>query len=86
MQVVRVSGTIRKAEEEVIRRARAAILEARRESHDGTSSRLDAILGRAKEGATKRQLGKNEDLAMEIEDGDDCEDDEEDEEDMDEDD
>ena len=35
MQVVRVSGTIKKAEEEAIRRARAAILKARREGQSG---------------------------------------------------
>lgn len=34
MQVVRVSGTIKKAEEEAIRRARAAILRAKRENGD----------------------------------------------------
>ncbi|KAL8906498.1 MAG: hypothetical protein Q9207_001984 [Kuettlingeria erythrocarpa] len=49
MQVVRVSGTIRKAEEEVIKRARAAILRARGESHSGSSSGLEAILGPSSE-------------------------------------
>ncbi|KAL8880474.1 MAG: hypothetical protein Q9205_000716 [Flavoplaca limonia] len=44
MQVIRVSGTIRKAEEEIIRRARAAILKARRESQDGERVVLDQIL------------------------------------------
>ncbi len=42
MQVVRVSGTIRKAEEEVIKRARAAILAARGESGEGG---VDGLLG-----------------------------------------
>ena len=37
MQVVRVSGTIKKAEEEAIRRARAAILRAKREGGEGGS-------------------------------------------------
>ena len=44
MHVIRVSGTIRKAEEEIIRRARAAILKARRESQDGERVVLDQIL------------------------------------------
>ncbi|KAF2459107.1 Rpp14/Pop5 family-domain-containing protein [Lineolata rhizophorae] len=35
LRVVRVSGTIRKAEEEAIRRARAAVLRARREAEEG---------------------------------------------------
>ena len=42
MQVVRVSGTIKKAEEEAIRRARAAILRAKRENGDGST---DGVIG-----------------------------------------
>ena len=42
MQVVRVSGTIKKAEEEAIRRARAAILRAKRENGDGSA---DDVIG-----------------------------------------
>ena len=42
MQVVRVSGTIKKAEEEAIRRARAAILRAKRENGDGST---DDVIG-----------------------------------------
>ncbi|KAL2044380.1 hypothetical protein N7G274_003085 [Stereocaulon virgatum] len=42
MQVVRVSGTIKKAEEEAVRRARGAILRARREGGEGS---LDGFLG-----------------------------------------
>lgn len=42
MQVVRVSGTIKKAEEEAIRRARAAILKAKREPGEET---LDGLMG-----------------------------------------
>lgn len=42
MQVVRVSGTIKKAEEEAIRRARDAILKAKREAGEGT---LDGLMG-----------------------------------------
>ena len=44
MQVVRVSGTIKKAEEEAIRRARAAILKARREEGDGGTAALTGLL------------------------------------------
>lgn len=46
MQVVRVSGTVKKAEEEAIRRARAAILRARRESGEGSTDGLLGILGK----------------------------------------
>ena len=45
MQVVRVSGTIKKAEEEAIRRARGAILRAKREFGGGATDGLSAILG-----------------------------------------
>lgn len=41
MQVVRVSGTIKKAEEEAVRRARGAILRAKREGGEG----VDGLLG-----------------------------------------
>ncbi|KAL8722138.1 MAG: hypothetical protein Q9225_001331 [Loekoesia sp. 1 TL-2023] len=70
MQVVRVSGTIRKAEEEVIRRARSAILKARTEGHDGDSSALNAILGSAREDVEPKQLGKLDNLITGIEDED----------------
>ncbi len=87
MQVLRVSGTIRKAEEEVIRRARAAILKARRESHDGDATGLDAILGSADKETLSRPSRKDKDLEMGIEDADADDDDEaEDQESMDEDD
>ncbi|KAL8732499.1 MAG: hypothetical protein Q9166_002713 [cf. Caloplaca sp. 2 TL-2023] len=84
MQVVSVSGTIRKAEEEVIRRARATILKARGESLEGVDGGLDAILGPAIEGMPSKQLKKVEDMFMGIEDDDDNEDDNVDQEDMDE--
>ncbi|KAL9611082.1 MAG: hypothetical protein Q9167_004254 [Letrouitia subvulpina] len=45
MQVVRVSGTIRKAEEEAIRRAKEMVLMAKQEIQDGVSSGLDAVFG-----------------------------------------
>lgn len=50
MKVVRVSGTIRKAEEEAIRRARADILKARREGGDGAVGDLEGLLGEPAEG------------------------------------
>ena len=46
IQVVRVSGTIKKVEEEAIKRARAAILRARRESGEGSTDALSGILGK----------------------------------------
>jgi ribonuclease P/MRP protein subunit POP5 len=48
-RVVRVSGTIRKAEEEAIRRAREMVLRARRELGDRGDSILTNILGKEKE-------------------------------------
>ncbi|KAK2624417.1 hypothetical protein QTJ16_006367 [Diplocarpon rosae] len=44
-RVVRVSGTIRKAEEEAIRRARELILSAQRDAEDKGESTLDGIFG-----------------------------------------
>jgi ribonuclease P/MRP protein subunit POP5 len=44
-QVVRVSGTIRKAEEEAIRNAREMILRARRELGEQSDEKLDNMLG-----------------------------------------
>ena len=45
MQVVRVSGTIKKAEEEAIRRARAAILKAKRDEKERGEDVLVGLLG-----------------------------------------
>ena len=45
IQVVRVSGTIKKAEEEAIKRARAAILRAKRESGGESTDGLLGLLG-----------------------------------------
>lgn len=45
MQVVRVCGTIKKAEEEAIKRARVAILRAKSEADEGATDGLGAILG-----------------------------------------
>ncbi|KAK0112768.1 hypothetical protein ONS95_014502 [Cadophora gregata] len=44
-RVVRVSGTIRKAEEEAIRRARELILKAQREAEDKGETALQGIFG-----------------------------------------
>ena len=44
MQVVRVSGTIKKSEEEAIRRARLAILKAKKEAAGSATNGLNAIL------------------------------------------
>jgi ribonuclease P/MRP protein subunit POP5 len=44
-RVVRISGTIRKAEEEAIRRARELILKARREIGEKTDATLSGIFG-----------------------------------------
>ena len=44
MQVVRVSGTIKKAEEEAIRRARAAMLRAKRENKDESTDNVIGML------------------------------------------
>lgn len=57
VQVVRVSGTIKKAEEEAIRRARAAILRARREGGEGGTDGLLGLLG--KDDAEALRGGKN---------------------------
>ncbi|KFZ14352.1 hypothetical protein V502_06136 [Pseudogymnoascus sp. VKM F-4520 (FW-2644)] len=45
-RVVRVSGTIRKAEEEAIRRAREIMLRAKRELGDQSAAALESILGK----------------------------------------
>ena len=51
IQVVRVSGTIRKAEEEAVRRARGAILRAKGGSGEGSVEGLLGILGKDEEEA-----------------------------------
>lgn len=45
-RVVRVSGTIRKAEEEGIRRAKEIVIMARREMGEQSDSTLDSIFGK----------------------------------------
>jgi ribonuclease P/MRP protein subunit POP5 len=48
-RVVRVSGTIRKAQEELIRRAREIILKARREMEEQGDVTLDSIFGKGED-------------------------------------
>ena len=45
-RVVRVSGTIRKAEEEAVRRARELILKARRDMGEQSDSTLNNMFGK----------------------------------------
>lgn len=80
-QVVRVSGTIRKSEEEAIRRARGAILRAKRKDEEdgGGMMGLQAILRGTGEDESFG-VGKNG-AGAGIEDEDDDEDSDEDEED-----
>ncbi|KAL8837964.1 MAG: hypothetical protein Q9170_002336 [Blastenia crenularia] len=71
MQVVRVSGTVRKAEEEAIKRAKAAILKAKRENSSGDLGGLSAILGSSPgKGDSTNFEGANK-MIMAIEDEDD---------------
>lgn len=85
MQVARVSGTIKKAEEEAIRRARAAILRAERDNGDGSTADVigmfdqlddDAALGISGKGKKKGTAGSDlsddmDELEMGSEDDDD---------------
>jgi len=50
-RVVRVSGTIRKAEEEAVQRARQLILKARREVGEQSEGTLESIFGKGEERA-----------------------------------
>lgn len=54
-RVVRVSGTLKLAEKEVIRRAREMILKARRELGEQGEATLDGIFGNTQELATKEK-------------------------------
>ncbi|KAF6236009.1 hypothetical protein HO173_005637 [Letharia columbiana] len=69
IQVVRVSGTIKKAEEEAIRRARAAILRAKRESGESSTDGLLGILGKDDEGVLQGE--KNMTAGSDVSDEDD---------------
>jgi ribonuclease P/MRP protein subunit POP5 len=62
-RVVRVSGTIKKAEEEAIRRAREMILKAMREAGDKGDSTLDDMFGTHKRKATP-ETTKDNDVSM----------------------
>jgi ribonuclease P/MRP protein subunit POP5 len=62
-RVVRVSGTIKKAEEEAIRRAREMILIAMREAGDQGDSTLDDMFGNHKGKATP-ETTKYNDISM----------------------
>ena len=55
-QVVRVSGTMRKAEEEAIRRAREIILKARREAEGRGDKTLDSIFGKEDQAENSRDV------------------------------
>lgn len=60
-RVVRVSGTIRKAEEEAIHRAREMILKAQREAEDKGKSTLDGIFGGNE---TRKEEDNTKDILM----------------------
>lgn len=62
-RVVRVSGTIRKAEEEAIHRARELILKAMRDSGDSGDSTLDGMFGGGK-GSAETENTKEKDIMM----------------------
>jgi ribonuclease P/MRP protein subunit POP5 len=62
-RVVRVSGTVRKAEEEAIRRARELILKTRREIGEKSDSTLDDIFG-GPEGNTEAEITEDKDALM----------------------
>ena len=63
-RVVRVSGTIRKAEEEAIRRARELILKARRETGEKSNSTLDGLFGGSAEGISESERKNEKDMLM----------------------
>lgn len=76
-RVVRVSGTIRKAEEEAIRRAREMIIKARREMGEQSDTLLDDILGSKADKSGERSMAEammvdgSDGEAEEMSDGDD---------------
>ncbi|KAL8822198.1 MAG: hypothetical protein Q9191_007060 [Dirinaria sp. TL-2023a] len=71
IRVVRVSGTIRKSEEEAVRRARAAILKAKSGAMESATEHLEAIFGPF-DGARKPGVsGRREQATARIEDDDD---------------
>ena len=60
MQVVRVSGTIKKSEEEAIHRARLAVLKAKREMAGSATDGLNAILGHAEPDVGMSRFGQGD--------------------------
>ena len=58
MRVVRVSGTIKKAEEEAIRRAKASIMKAKRDEGGGGVDGLLGMLGEEEEQSLGKGKGK----------------------------
>lgn len=62
-QVVRVSGTIKKAEEEAIRRARDMILEARKQAEQRGDSTLQSMFG-SDHNVTSTEAGTAKDVMM----------------------
>ena len=60
-RVVRVSGTIRKSQEEAVRRAREMILKARREMEERGGSMLDGIFGK---GGDKAEADSTNDVLV----------------------
>lgn len=67
-RVVRVSGTIKKAEEEAIRRARDMLLRAKREMGETTDATLDGLLADS-DMDKDTGMGKDHDIMIEDEDG-----------------
>lgn len=76
-QVVRVSGTIKKSEEEAIRRARAAILRAKKDSSMDSMVGLNAILEHPNDDAQTDKKTEQNDAVIGVEDSDDEDDDNE---------
>jgi ribonuclease P/MRP protein subunit POP5 len=73
-QVLRVSGTMRKAEQEAIRRARDIILQARQDTERNANTTLDSIFGKdqAEEDATDLlMVDRSDDEEDELSDGND---------------
>lgn len=79
IQVVRVSGTIKKAEEAAINLARVSIKRARRQAARGKGAELSGGVVAAVEGAEDGDVSMEDDLGFGegIEDDDDAEDDDE---------
>lgn len=62
-RVVRVSGTIRKAEEEAIRRAQDIIIRARREVSENNKAALEGIFGAMAEAKPSTNVVDSVDLS-----------------------